>query len=284
MTHFFSVLAIGGAALLAAACTSDTAKSLSDGGAPGAHEDAHLPPGLTLTWRIKEAGALGAATDGTPRVQDLPPLPGVRVCVYERDDLPCATTDKDGIFVLGGFKSLEHAVLTCQKDGYVSSLRSIEAASTDMDGTGSPILMGSSDGPDPDIGVPVRKGTGAISALAIEPGTDGGVVLKHGTHLTLSPAGGDGPFFTNSDSVFDRAATTMVGGVGFFFNLSSGDYELTFDDETSDCAPISFPFGQFGFPSPPHGVRFKVLDDYVTDQIAVLCTQKSIVTPEPDGG
>ena len=33
-------------------------------------------------------------------------LAGAKICVYQRDDLPCATTRSDGVFVLGGFKSL----------------------------------------------------------------------------------------------------------------------------------------------------------------------------------
>jgi len=41
-----------------------------------------------------------------------------------------------------------------------------------------------------------------------------------------------------------------------------------------DCAPISFPFAEWGYPMPPTSVRFPVLAGYITGPIGIFCTEK----------
>jgi len=166
-------------------------------------------------------------------------------------------------------------VLTCVKDGYVSSLRPIETAATDMDNSGAPLVTAKSGSPRPDLGIAYDDANGAVSFFTLLSEDDGGLVLPLGVTVSLSPSSGDGPFFTNAENLFERSATSTVGGLGFFFNLAPGDYELTFDDPRADCAPISFPFGAFGYPAPPTSVKFPIRAGFVTDQVGVLCTPKS---------
>jgi hypothetical protein len=241
--------------------------------------DVQLPPGLRLLWRVVESVAPGTRTEdaGLGATANFPPMAGVRVCVYGRHDLPCVTTHADGTFTIGGLKPLEQVSLTCEKDGYVGSLRSIEAASTDMDGTASPIVMGKKQDGDLGLGIPIETDKGAASVFVLGPVPDGGLGLSHGAKLSLSPASGMGPFFTDSHNLFDKSANTMIGGLGFYFNLDEGDYTLTVDDPNADCAPVSFPFGEFGIPQAPRSVKFKVLANFATDQLAALCTAKSAV-------
>jgi hypothetical protein len=275
------------------ACTDDSAPGKADAGKGGQGgggntEDAPvaLPPGFKLTWRIVEPStAIGEETDPGLDVRKLAPVAGATVCVHERDDIPCVTTDARGTFVIGGFKSLEHVVLTCEKEGYVGTVRTIETASTDMDGIGNPVFMGKSGGTPPDVGVPIAgEGKGAVSIVIAGPLADGGIALTEGSRLTLSPPSGDGPFFATRSNVIVKSATTTRGGLSYYFNLDEGDYTLTVDDDAQDCSPISFPFGQYGLPVPPHGASFKVLKGHVSDQVAILCTQKSVITPEGDAG
>ena len=279
-----STLALGAvaAALLGAvACSTESHASaaVSDGGEAGAH----APPGLGMTWKIVESGPVGTALDKALRPQDLPGLGGVEVCIDGMAAIPCATSGSDGIFVLHGLPAQTDLVLTTRKDGYVKTLRPIETASTDMDGTAFPMVTTKSGGPRPDLGFTYDDSLGAISFFAIQLESDGGVALPPDVHVSIDPKAQHGPFFTTDRNVFDKTATASIGGLGFFFNVEPGDYVLTFDDEKADCAPISFPFGAFGYPSPPTSVHFPVKSEYVTDQVAVLCTDKSVLV-SPDGG
>jgi len=238
---------------------------------------------LDLLWSVVESGPLGVALDGPQRITDLPPLAGVEVCVDGVDGIPCATSATDGTFVLKGLPARTDLVLTTQKDGYVKTLRAIETASTDMDGTAFPLVSAKRGGPRPDFGFTYDDNLGAVSFFAVELEQDGGSALPKGIRTALSPTTAQGPFFTTDRNVFDKSAATTIGGLGFFFNVEPGDYHLAFDDRNADCAPISFPFGAFGYPAPPTSVRFPIRSGYVTDQIAVLCTQKSVIA-SPDAG
>lgn len=281
-----TTIAVAAWALITSACSSVEHASRGDAGVNAPSDsgamDVALPPGLKLLWRVVESGAPGTRLDAGSAIgatANFPPIAGVRVCVYGRDDLPCVTTHSDGTFTIGGLKPLEQVTLTCDKNGYVGSLRSIEAASTDMDGTGQPIVMGKrSASNDLGLGISIEENKGVASVFVLGPAPDGGLGLSQGAKLSLSPVSGEGPYFTDSHNVFDKSATAMMGGLGFYFNLDQGDYALTVDDPNADCAPISFPFGEYGIPEAPRSIRFKVLANYATDQLGALCTAKSAVT------
>jgi hypothetical protein len=244
-------------------------------------------PGLSLLWRVVESGPVGVVYDagsaGINATRNLPGVGGVEVCIDQHPEIPCATSAPSGLFTLRGMPAQQDLVLTCVKDGYVSSLRAIETAATDMDNSGAPIVTGKSGSPNPDLGIKYDDTKGALSFFTLLSEDDGGLVLPLGVTVTLSPSSGDGPFYTNAENLFERSATGTVGGLGFFFNLAPGNYELTFDDPHADCAPISFPFGAYGFPVPPTSVKFPIRAGFVTDQVGVLCTPKSKLSG-PDAG
>lgn len=279
--QLIETIALALAALLGAACSSDSraAVAASDAGEGGTK----APPGLSMVWKVVESGPVGMAVDKAVRPQDLPGLGGVEVCVDGMATIRCATSAADGTFALHGLPAQTDLVLTTRKDGYVKTLRAIETASTDMDGTGFPLVTTKRGGPRPDLGFTYDDSLGAISFFALKIEKDGGAALPVDVRVTLAPQAGHGPFFTTDRNVFDQTATASIGGLGFFFNVEPGDYVLNFDDQGADCAPISFPFGAFGYPSPPTSVRFPVRSEYATDQIAVLCTDKSVLT-SPDAG
>jgi hypothetical protein len=280
------------AALASVACGGNASSSPAKASVHGEDSGAEptdsgsvpAPPGLSLTWRIVESGAVGVPADaglsGTVSVASLPGIAGVRVCAYQKPEIPCATSDADGVFVVRGLSSVQHVVLTTEKSGYVKTIRPIETASTDMDNTAAPLVTSKVDAPRPDLGIPYDATKGAVSFFALAVLSDGGLGLPSGVGVTLAPKTAEGPFFTTRDNAFDRSAQTTVGGLGFYFNVTPGDYELTFEDAVANCAPISFPLGAWGFPAPPTSVRFPVLAGYVTDQVGVLCTQKSVLGPD----
>lgn len=274
---------IAAAALLGGTACSNDSRALS-GDRDGGEGGTRAPSGLNMIWRIVESGPLGTALDEPLRPQDLPGLAGVEVCVDRMDAIPCATTASDGTFVLRGLPTRTDLVLTTRKDGYVKTLRAIETASTDMDGTAFPLVTTKSGGPRPDLGFTYDDNLGAVSFFALEAEADGGAALPSGIRASLNPGTAHGPFYTTDRNAFVRSATASIGGLGFFFNVEPGEYQLVFDDSQADCAPISFPFGAFGYPAPPTSVRFPVQSGYVTDQIAVLCTQKSVLVSTDAGG
>jgi hypothetical protein len=278
------------ACLAMSACTTDatTAGSPDAGHAGGdsSTDSSTAPPGLALTWRIVESGAVGVGSDASTTdplaVRKLPPIVGAKICMYQQSEIPCATSDSDGIFVVRGLQPRTSYVLTTEKTGYVKTLRAIEMSSTDVDNSGSPLVT-SKPTPGPDLGFKYDDTKGAISFFALAPESDGGLVLPRGVKVTLSPKHAEGPFFTTPRNTFDRTATTSVGGLGFFFNVEPGDYELRFDAPGLDCAPISLPLAAWGYPAPPNGVKFPVLGGHVTDQMGVLCTQKSVIVGGDSG-
>jgi hypothetical protein len=265
--------------LAAVACSSSKEKvgTPTDGVRDAAPTTA--PTGLSLLWRIVESGPVGSLVDAgktdPTATRNLPPVSGVRVCIDAHPEIPCATSDDEGAFTLGGLPSQTDLVLTCERDGYVHALRAIETASTDMDNTSSPIVTSKSDAPRPDLGFSFDDSMGAVTFFVLKAEADGGLALPRGVTASLSPGAGKGPFFTRPNDTFDTSATSTIGGLGFFFNLPPGDYELSFDDPDADCAPISYPFGAWGYPTPPTSVRFPVRSGFVTDEVGVLCTDKS---------
>jgi hypothetical protein len=282
LSNSFAKIFVSFAVASVAGCTSDRAAQSGherESTDAGPVDSGKVLSGLSLRWRIVDSGAVGSAQDAgagqAPSATSLPGIPGVRVCVYQHAEIPCATSDSDGKFTLLGLPRATDLVLLTEKAGYVKTLRAIETASTPMDGLSAPLITTKTDVKVPDLGGPVDVTKGAISFVAIGTGSDGGLYLPEGVSVELSPGTAKGPFFTRANNTFDIGTTSSVGGVGVFLNVDPGDYELTFEYSAADCAPVSFPFGEFGFPVSPSSVKFPVMAGYVTDQVAVLCTPKS---------
>ncbi len=218
---------------------------------------------------------------------NLPPLPGVTVCVYQNSAIPCVTTQADGTFTLPGLPVRADIVLSLQKTGYQSYLLPIETASTDMDGRNNPVFM-SPTGAQPNLPFTVDLQTkGLIDAFAVSVGGAAMNVFTgtKDTLVTLTPASGKGPYFVNDDNQIDLSATSFVGSTALYYNVDPGTYTLTYSNPSYDCEPISFPFGQFGFPitSPAHSLKIVVAAGYVTGIVGALCTANPVIVAV-DGG
>jgi hypothetical protein len=284
-------------ALAGAACGSgtsasgaqpETAKSSEGGGGGGGGSAESGPSGdasggsgtVSLTWQVISVHLAGsgnpdagqnAGDGGQTGVSD------VTVCVHGHGEVPCVTTASDGTFVLPGLPPATDVAVTFNKDGYISVLKPIETARTDMQTT-NPIAMARSSDPTPDVGFPIdRQQKGAIVFFAIAPPPDGGAgfTADLGATATLTPASGNGPLYVGENNFFDAGLMSITpGGIGEYFNVDPGDYTLTIHDSKHDCAPISFPFGGWGYPSPPQSVKFPVLAGYATAGVGFFCTAK----------
>jgi hypothetical protein len=147
--------------------------------------------------------------------------------------------------------------------------------------------------PSPDVGQTVDwEGKGQVTFFAVTPPKDPDSGLAYvgavGTEVTLagvggvSTAGSLGPLFLKRDNTFDLQATAFLFGQGWYYNLGDGDYTLAYSDPVYDCEPISFPFGQYGYPvdTPQHVVKFPIAKGYVTQLVGTFCTP----TLNPTGG
>lgn len=269
---------------------TDSSTSAPDEGIPDAG-----PQGKMLLWNVVTprpvadggAGADGgdagpsdagdAGLEGGAPVSTTIPVVGARVCVYQNDSIPCATTAADGTFTLSGLPLQTDLVITVVKDGYRSTMRPIETASTNMDGTGNAISLTPVTAPDPPVPVTVDwQNKGQLSVFAIAPQADAGNTYggDPGATVALTPMSGSGPYFLHNDGTFDLAATSFVDVPGIYVNLDPGSYEVTFTDTIHNCAPISTPFGQFGYPAPPTSVKFPIVAGYMTGPIGIFCTAK----------
>jgi hypothetical protein len=264
-----------------------------DGGPTEAGASDAGDAGPTDGGAIDDAAAEAGVDDASGKVDgaslaNLPPLPGVTVCVYQNSAIPCVTTQADGTFSLPGLPVRTDLVISLTKTGYNSYLLPIETASTDMDGRSNPVFMTPPSAAPPAIGVPVDFTTkGIITAFAVAVGGANMNVFSGigGTQVALAPANANGPYYVDSDNQIELAATSFVDTTALFYNVDPGTYTLTYASSGYDCEPISFPFGQFGFPvtTPLHSLKIVVAAGYVTGIVGALCTVNPVIVAV-DGG
>jgi hypothetical protein len=282
-----ALLAISGAACSSSASHSgaqaqDASSETGVGSGPPAADDGGNT--VALKWQVVASPTPGTGPAPDPDAGSMG-IPDVTVCVNGHAEIPCAMTGPDGTFSLPGLPQATDVVVTFKKDGYVPALKAVETARTDMQTT-NPIPMFLSSDSQPDLGFPIdMQQKGAVFFFAIGPAPpDSGAQFgpDQGATVTLSPTSGNGPLY-GDNNFFDASAMSIVGGAGEYYNVDPGDYVLTVDDPNHNCAPISFPFGGWGYPLPPASVKFPVLAGYMTVQVGFLCTPKARIVPV-DGG
>jgi hypothetical protein len=260
----------GPAADAAAGAAKSTLLTNADADASAGDGDLRRPDA-----RVTSQDAAEAAVDAGNTISS----PGAR-CVYQDATIPCVMTDQGGVFTLKGLPPLTNIVISVAKDGYRSVLRPIETASTNMDGTANPIALVSNAMDDPPFPVKIDwVNQGQLTFFAIAPLPDAGLssCAHPDANVSISPAAGSCPFFAHDDVTWYLDAKTFVGVAGEYVNLDPGNYQLTFDDPVHACAPISTPFGQFGFPAPPTSVKFPVVAGYTTGPVGIFCTNRSVL-------
>jgi hypothetical protein len=261
----------------------DSAMVVEEAGGGGS--DAPTATGLSLTWNVNVqnpavgTGELDAGDASTPAV----PAAGVNVCVHQMPTIPCTTTDSTGTFTLTGLPSATDIVVTLVASGYRSLALPVLTGTSAMNATTSPIAMAKSTDPSPSIGTSIDwADAGQVQFFALGPGAflpGTGPVGDPGTMVTLAPKTGVGPLFLTDQNTFDAGATALIDVAGAAYNVTPGNYTLTFDDPTGDCEAISAPFAGWGYPGTAHDVTFPVLAGYTTTA-GVYCTKNA----HADGG
>ncbi len=303
-----SVCAVGLVALVsAAACssngtsngTSNTNKLGSDAGV--------VSKTFKLTWQVidvtagrspdagkPDAAVVDAGANAANGIGQLPGLPGVAICVHDHPEIPCTTSDSEGDFELDKIPPLTNLIITLEKADYVKEVKVVQTASTDMEVTTGGIFMYRTTRAALPAGVTQDPTKGSMNFFAIGPvpgnndpnafetEADVSVALRQSGSDAAIESASEGPFFQNKGSHFQASKTTL-NGLGFYYNLEPGDYTITFTDSQFDCAPLSLTLSAWGIPRPPTSVDFTVLPGYLTDEIGVFCTQKSVLVGV-DGG
>lgn len=262
-------------------------------GAASSRGDAGADEAGTAEAGADEAGTADAG-DGGGRVSGVPPVEGVKVCVYQNSAIPCVMTDANGDFTLAGLAPRTNIAVTLEKSGYYSELLAIGTPSTDTTNNVlpqfiSPVIAGFPALP----GVALDSQKGSVTLFAAGPDRDAGVSgvsgngvgSDPGLTMAFMPQSGDGPFFVNSDNTFAPTATSFVALLSQTFNVAPGMYTITFTDpNNNDCEPLNFPFDGNGYaiPNVKHEIQIPVVAGYTT-LAGVVCTPNSTIV-STDGG
>ena len=256
---------------------------------------------FSLTWSVALSvnpgtgfgdGSVGVvdAGDGGSRLE---PIEGVNVCAMGHSEIPCAMTASDGSFTISGLVLGQHTVLTFEKTGYISLIRPIVMGKMDQLDT-VPVLMARTSDTEPDLGVPIDTSTfGSVQFFLVAvagaiPNTGAvdlyGLSDVPGVKVSMSPASGVGPYYTDTSNGIAFDAGSTVGFDALYFNVAPGDYTISVDDPNDNCAALSFTYASAGYPvlTTPHTVAFPVIAGY-TDSVGVLCTRNARIV-NVDGG
>jgi len=207
------------------------------------------------------------SVSGTTLALDGSPVAGVNVCerVSTGSSMTCTTSAEDGKWTLSEVPGNEMVTVSFEKLGFMPTLRAVQTEEADIAlpsdhagllpvGQASAVMGGSLD---------VKQGQIAFFAT----GADDVTV----TATSLDGTSGKPTFVDQAGRI---AAGATQGASGFFENLTSGYYVLTFHSASGSCTADSFAgFNAWAYPAAGEAqVIAPVEDGYVTAPIAVLCT------------
>ena len=139
-------------------------------------------------------------------------VPGVEICVYEREEIPCATTNDKGQYDLR-LPNGEDIVIRYAKDGFVPKLR-----------------MHRTQGAHWSFWQFQRRAHYVEQAARLDLNWDDSAAIvtaqsDPGVMIMLDPQAGVGPFYTDEEFNIDPELTeTTNTGVGAYVNVPPGTY------------------------------------------------------------
>ena len=185
------------------------------------------------------------------------PLPGVEVCVVDANGVknasfPCATTNAMGEYALNDLAPNQDLIFMFSKSGYASQLVAADiAAGGDIQRVPVRMAEVQSDageggvprnfGTDPAVTQDPSKGTVNVFAVQSSSSPDSGAAapgfdFTTGVSFSVTPTGGNGPYYVNPDETWASAATATVNGYGaWFMNLTPGTVTFTATHPTLRC-------------------------------------------------
>lgn len=203
------VMALAGAA---AACGSD---DTDDGGTKEAM--------VALSGTVTRVVLVG------PR----PPLPGVEVCVVERPEIPCVTTDDEGKYAFPEVPADTEGTLIFSKPGFAETM--IPGRSQKVDFVLDSMLIEESVAAT-FLGVLGMKSLDDAGVIAVDV-FQADLTGLAGATLALEPAGAaKGPIYLSEAGAPDEALTqTSSLGVAWFGNVAPGEPVLSVQHVEKSC-------------------------------------------------
>ena len=167
------------------------------------------------------------------------PLDMVDVCVYERPEIPCTTTDVSGDYTLSDVPAHSEVALSYTGSGLVPFLVMVRTEAEDLEDVGHfhanevemQLIVTATD-----VDAEENKGSLFFAIYREWPPGDGeylsDVIVEH------SPASGTGVMYGNESGMPDLDTTsTSDAGNGGFMNVDAGFSELIFTHPTRQCYP-----------------------------------------------
>jgi hypothetical protein len=164
------------------------------------------------------------------------PVEGLTVCLFGYDDAPCATTDRQGTFVMR-VPPRKRVLFSLEgRDEFPPALAAYETSTSDASFRVLTFPMALLPLLDGAIGKEIDLHLGNI-LLEARSGRAEGTPNVAGVSAAIDPANGFGPFY-QADLLPDAALTETgaAGGIGFA-NLSSGSYQVALHHAVRTCSP-----------------------------------------------
>jgi hypothetical protein len=167
--------------------------------------------------------------------KELTPLPGIEVCVAERPEVECATSDAEGRLTIE-LPADSELMLRCEGDDYGPAYMTWTIGEKDIDaGTFSLIdqtrmpffvsLSGGTEWPD----------KGAI-AVNVYDDLEDRTRRVAGATFSIAPSGGGGPTYVGTEQLPDQELTESTeGGPALFYDLDDGEVTITIAHPSSTC-------------------------------------------------
>lgn len=214
--------------------------------------------GSTSTGAIETVTLSGVVTDfGTPN-----PLPGIDVCVFEQEGIPCATTDAEGAYTLEGVPSAEGAIEFTGPSRFPSLFwgegpMEDEVLDYNLLSTLAAAVLANA------LGEKIDENDGHL-ALAV---LDAEGSLLSGASFTMDPPSGAIGYLTLEGIDPELTETTQVGFAGWL-NVDVGEVEVTVSHPELDCVPG--PGALVG--STPNALRIDITAGYLGSTFPFVCS------------
>ena len=198
----------------------DPAADSGAGGAGGAAGAGGGPP-ITVSGLISEFFPTTTAQ-----------LPGVKACVEGLPEVPCATTDADGRYVLAEVPGFAEVTITLEKSGFVPAMVPLStrdadtSVSLDLATLSTAQIFASTAG----YGWPP---SGGILVVEAETAAHSAVA---GVSVSLDPPQGTGPVYVDESETPDPALdVTSAAGWGSYGDVPAGRYALHAAAKSGAC-------------------------------------------------
>lgn len=164
------------------------------------------------------------------------------VCIIE-PALGCATSDANGEYTLAGVPANSVITATIEAEGNMPAVGAVMIGDEDRDLYTTLLPRDGVESLFADAGIEFDTSLGAIAVGIGDPlsmnNNAAGFVPK------LSPAAGDGPYYTTLGGIDTERTSTDNFGVASILNLTEGDYQVTLEGPR-DCTSRDAPQGPDG--------------------------------------